>query len=48
MRNIDNLIEKKRKAMYESINKNGISDHKTIKISQELDELIILKLKKAA
>lgn len=48
MVNIGLLIEEKRKEMYESINKYGIEHIRTLTISQELDELLVLKQRKAA
>ncbi|HID0831268.1 Spo0E family sporulation regulatory protein-aspartic acid phosphatase [Clostridium botulinum] len=43
MLEIDLLIEKKREEMYLNIDKYGIRDIRTIIVSQELDELLVLK-----
>ncbi|HIG0360420.1 aspartyl-phosphate phosphatase Spo0E family protein [Clostridium botulinum] len=48
MLEIDLLIEKKREEMYLSIDKYGIRDIRTIIVSQELDELLVLKQRIAA
>lgn len=45
---VDLLIEKKREEMYLNIDKYGIRDLRTLKISQELDELLVLKQCRAA
>ena len=38
---LDELIENKRSVLYESINANGIVDKKTMRISHQLDKLIV-------
>jgi hypothetical protein len=41
---IDNMIENKREVLYKSIDSKGITHKKTIKVSQELDQLIAKRM----
>lgn len=41
---LDKRIELKKRDLNEAININGIMDIQTIKISQELDVLIVMKM----
>lgn len=43
---LDKQIEIKKEALYQAINNNGMLDKYTIKVSQELDILIVKKVRK--
>ncbi|MCS0824630.1 aspartyl-phosphate phosphatase Spo0E family protein [Cytobacillus firmus] len=38
---LERLVEYRRKSMIKSINENGINHRRTIKLSEELDKLIL-------
>ncbi len=46
MKSLDLRIEDKKEAMYRAINQKGIMDQETIKLSQELDVLIVERMLK--
>lgn len=41
---LDNEIEIKKEDLYQAINRNGILNKKTIKVSEELDRLIVKRM----
>lgn len=44
MKSLDLRIEDKKEAMYMAINQKGVMDQETIKLSQELDVLIVERM----
>jgi hypothetical protein len=41
---LDNEIEIKKEVLYQAIKSNGLLDEKTIKVSEELDRLIVRRM----
>lgn len=41
---LDNQIEMKKENLYQAISSKGIMDEKTIKVSEELDTLIVKRM----
>lgn len=44
MKTLDQKIEDKKEAMYIAINQRGLMDQETLKLSQELDVLIVERM----
>ena len=44
---IDRAIERKKEVLYKTISLKGIMDSKTIKVSEQLDKLIVKRMRGA-